>query len=221
MGPRKIKLITSNHKKTKRNYLGRMNNNKPTIMKISKKYNFHYWDGNRKYGYGGYKYDGRWKLIAKKLIKKYKLNNKSKILDVGCGKGFLVYELSKLLNSNNICGIDISQYAIKNSKKEIKEKLKVFDVRKNFNFKKKEFDLIISINLIHNFAINEICKFLKKICYFSKSSYITTESYRNEKELFSLQCWALTCDSFFSTDEWHWIFKSNGYFRDYELIYFE
>ena len=220
MKPNKIKLITSNHKKTSRNYLARMKNNKPEIMKISKKYNFHYWDGNRKFGYGGYKYDGRWKLIAKKIIKKYKLNKNSRILDVGCGKGFLVYELTKLLNSKNIYGIDISRYSIKKSPKIIRKNLSVKDCRKGLNYKKKYFDLILSINLIHNFSIYEIKNFLRNIVKISKKSYISTESYRNERELFNLQGWALTAESFFSEKEWNWIFKSYGYNRDFELIYF-
>ena len=220
MKPNKIKLITSNHKKTSRNYLARMKNNKPEIMKISKKYNFHYWDGNRKFGYGGYKYDGRWKLIAKKIIKKYKLNKNSRILDVGCGKGFLVYELTKLLNSKNIYGIDISRYSIKKSPKIIRKNLSVKDCRKGLNYKKKYFDLILSINLIHNFSIYEIKNFLRNIVKISKKSYISTESYRNERELFNLQCWALTAESFFSEKEWNWIFKSYGYNRDFVLIYF-
>ena len=220
MKPNKIKLITSNHKKTSRNYLARMKNNKPEIMKISKKYNFHYWDGNRKFGYGGYKYDGRWKLIAKKIIKKYKLNKNSRILDVGCGKGFLVYELTKLLNSKNIYGIDISRYSINKSPKIIRKNLSVKDCRKGLNYKKKYFDLILSINLIYNFSIYEIKNFLRNIVKISKKSYISTESYRNERELFNLQCWALTAESFFSEKEWNWIFKSYGYNRDFELIYF-
>jgi len=197
-----------------------MINNKIECMKISKKYEFDYWDGKRCYGYGGYKYDGRWTPIAKKIIKKYKLNSKSKVLDVGCGKGFLVYELSKLLKSSNIFGVDISKYAIKNSPKLVKKNLKCMNVAKGFNFKKKQFDLVISINLIHNFEINDLKKILKGIVKISSKSFISTESYRNNKELFNLQCWALTCNSFFSEKEWEWIFKEFGYNRDFELIYF-
>ena len=91
MNPKIIKLISSNHKKTKRNYLKRMMFQKVKSMAISKKYSHDYWDGKRQFGYGGYKYDGRWKHIAKKLVKKYKLNKNSKILDIGCGKGHLIY----------------------------------------------------------------------------------------------------------------------------------
>ncbi len=218
--PRLVNLITKNHKKTKRNYLKRMINQKVKCMKISKKYSFHYWDGKRSYGYGGYHYDGRWREIAKKIIKKYKLNKKSKVLDVGCGKGYLVYELSKILNSDKILGVDISKYAIKKAPKNIRKQLKVYDARKKLNFNNNYFDLVISINLIHNFVLHEVFSFIKNIVKISKKSYISTESYRNDKELFNLQCWALTADSFFSSHEWKWILKENNYNRDYELIYF-
>ena len=218
--PKLINLITSNHKRTKRNYLQRMTNSKVKSMKISKKYSFDYWDGKRSYGYGGYKYDGRWQAIAKKIIKKYKLTKNSRVLDIGCGKGHLVYELSKILNSKKIIGLDISKYGIKNSPRRIRNQLKVFDARKKINFKKNYFDLVVSINLIHNFSLSEIFQLLKNIVHISKKSFISTESYRNNQELFNLQCWALTADSFFSEYEWRWILKQNKYFRDYELIYF-
>ena len=87
-------FVTPLHKRTKRNYVKRMNNDKVYCSKIAKKYSKEYWDGDRKFGYGGYKYiPGRWKPVAKKLIKTYKLNSKSKILDAGCGKGFLLHEI--------------------------------------------------------------------------------------------------------------------------------
>jgi cyclopropane fatty-acyl-phospholipid synthase-like methyltransferase len=221
MSLKKINLITKNHKKTKRNYLKRMINNKVKCMKISKKYEFHYWDGKRMYGYGGYKYDGRWTNIAKKIIKKYRLTSSSKVLDIGCGKGHLVFELSKILNSSKIYGIDISQHALKNSPKSIRKNLKKVDVRKGIKYKKKYFDLVICTNLIHNLEINDLKFFLVEVMKQSKKTFISTESYRNEKELFNLQCWALTCESFFSEKEWKWVFKEFGYNRDYELIFFE
>ena len=90
-------FVSKLHLSTKRNYLERMINNKTHCMKIAKKYGKDYWDGKRKYGYGGYKYiPGKWKPIAKKIIKTYKLNSKSKILDVGCGKAYLLYEIKLL-----------------------------------------------------------------------------------------------------------------------------
>ena len=105
----------------------RMNNSKVDCMIEAKKYGKNYWDGNRKFGYGGYKYiPGRWDKIAKKIIKKFKLNNNSKILDVGCGNGYLLFEIKKLLPKARIVGFDSSKFAIKNSKKEIKKQRKKF-----------------------------------------------------------------------------------------------
>ena len=161
---KEIKLITKIHKSTKRNYLERMNNNKVACMKIAKKYNFNYWDGNRKYGYGGYKYiPGRWTSVAKKLIKKYKLSNNSKILDIGCGKGFLLYEIKKILPNVKISGFDISKHGIKNAPKIIRKNLFIHDVRKGIPFKKNSFDLVISLACLHNLQIYKLLKTLKKI----------------------------------------------------------
>ena len=198
-----------------------MINQKVKCMQIAKKYGYDYWDGNRKYGYGGYKYiPDRWKKPAQNLIKTYKLNNKSKILDIGCGKGFLIYEIKKILPKIKVVGLDISSHAIKNSKKEIKKYLIKKDIRNSLRYKSKQFDLVISINTLHNLEIDFLSKTLKEIQRIGKRHFICTESYRNEKELFNLQCWALTCESFFSKREWIWILKNSGYTGDYEFIYF-
>ena len=120
---KEIKLITPLHKSTKRNYLERMNNQKIKCMKIAKKYEYDYWDGKRKYGYGGYKYiPNRWTSVAKKIIKRYKLSNKSKILDIGCGKAFLLYEIKKILPKIKMVGIDRSKHALRNAPNKIKIK---------------------------------------------------------------------------------------------------
>ena len=195
---------------------------KVECMTVSKKYGYDYWDGNRKFGYGGYKYiPGRWEQVAKKFIKKYKLKNQSKILDLGCGKGFLLYEIKKILPKVQIIGIDISKYGLKNSKKEISQFLFKEDLRKKLKFKSKEFDFVFSINTLHNLEINHLIQAIKEMQRVGKKHFICTESYRNEKELFNLQCWALTCESFFSKREWVWLLKNSGYTGDYEFIYFE
>ena len=191
-------------------------------MKKARKFDFNYWDGPRKYGYGGYKFiPGRWTLVAKKIIKSYKLNNSSKILDVGCGKGYLLYEIKKILPKISIKGFDISNYAIKKSKKEIKNNLFVYDARKKFPFKNSSFDLVMTFSCLHNFKIGDLFRSIAEIKRVGKKQYINVESYRNEKELFNLQCWALTAESFFDRKEWEWIFKKSGYRGDYEFIYFK
>ena len=215
------KFVTNLHKRTKRDVLARMVNKKVFCMKVAKQYGKEYWDGNRKFGYGGYKYiKDRWKSVAIKLIKSYNLRNSSKILDIGCGKGYLLFEIKKILPNIEIVGFDISSYAIKNSKKEIKKFLFTKDARTKFNFKKRYFDLTISLGVFHNLELFEIENSLKELNRVSKKSYIMVESYRNDQELFNLQCWALTCKSFFSPEEWKYILNKNLYKGDFEFIYF-
>ncbi len=219
---KELDIMNPNHKKTKRNYISRMMDSKVNCMIEAKKYGKNYWDGPRKYGYGGYKYiEGRWLPVARKIIKKFNLNNKSKILDVGCGKAFLLLEIKKILPRITLVGFDISKYAIKKSPEEIKKYLFYHKAQNKYPFKSKQFDLAISTGCFHNLKINELKFALKEIQRVSKKSYVMVESYRNEKELFNLQCWALTCQSFFSKSEWLWIFKEFKYNRNYEFIYFD
>jgi len=215
-----LNIITRLHKKTKRDYIGRMINDKVHCMKIAKKYDENYWDGDRKYGYGGFKYDGRWESVAKDLIQKYNLSSNAKILDVGCGKGFLLYELKKLLPDATIVGYDISSYAIERAKEEIRENLSIHTAQEKYDFNENEFDLVISITTLHNLKIYELKSALTEIERVGRNKFIVVEGYRNEEELFNLQCWALTCESFFTPDEWEWIFNEFGYTGDYEFIYF-
>jgi sporadic carbohydrate cluster protein (TIGR04323 family) len=213
--------ITVNHEKSSRNYLERVNDNKVRCMLVSKRYGFDYWDGNRKYGYGGYKYiKGYHSVLAKKLIADYSLSEKSKILDIGCGKGYLLYEIKKILKKINIYGLDISKYAKNNAKKEIKKSIKIYDVNNKLKFEDKFFDLVISINTLHNLKIKNLYKCLAEIERIAKSKFICVESYRNEKEQFNLQCWALTAETILDTTSWKWLFKEAGYTGDYEFIYF-
>tara|TARA_B100001175_G_C19438958_1_gene605122 strand:- start:246 stop:914 length:669 start_codon:yes stop_codon:yes gene_type:complete len=221
MFKRELFLLQQNHNKTKRNYIQRMMNKKAQCMKVSKKYGKDYWDGNRKYGYGGYRYiPGRLTKIAKIIIKKFNLNNKSKILDIGCGKGFLLYEIKKMLPECEIVGIDVSKYALSKAHKGIKKYLINYDARKKLPFKKKYFDLAISFGLFHNFLLDELENSLKEFNRVSKNNYLMVESYKNNEELFNLQCWALTCESFLKPSEWLWVFKKTRYKGYFEFIYF-
>lgn len=199
-----------------------MNDNKIKCMKISKKYGFEYWDGHRKYGYGGYKYiPGYHTELAKKIIRNYKLDNNSKILDIGCGKGYLLFEIKKLLKDIKITGVDISKYAKLNSKKEIKKNILLLDARKKLNFSDKDFDLVISINTLHNFSIRDVKLCLSEIERVGKSKFICVKSFRNEKEQFNLQCWALTAETIIDVRSWKWLFAKSNYSGDYEFIFFK
>lgn len=217
-----LDIISSLHQSTSRDYIGRMNDDKVNCMKFAKKYDQDYWDGDRKYGYGGYKYmPGRWEPIARKLIEKYNLTNDSKVLDVGCGKAYLLFEIKKILPGCKVIGFDFSQYAIDNAKEEIKENLFVHRAQDTYSFEDNEFDLVISLNTLHNLQLFDLKKALREMERVGKNKYLVVESYRNELELFNLQCWALTAEAFFTPEEWVWSFEEFGYSGDYEFIYFE
>ena len=222
--PKKFNLFTDNHISSKRNYLKRMLDEKVKCMKVAKKYDFQYWDGDRRFGYGGFSYIKSWnEKIVKKLYKKYDLSGYKNILDLGCGKCFLLHDLFLVNNNLNLHGADISIYAKKNSKIPNKKNYKIINLN---NFKKlpytnNYFDLTISSGLLHNLYLPNLIKTLQEIDRVSKKSFIMVESYRNDRELFNLQCWALTCNSFFHVNEWTWLFKKFLPKTDYEFIFFK
>ena len=217
-----VNYVTPLHKATSRTYIDRMVDDKVHCMLKAKEYEADYWDGDRRYGYGGYKFiSGRWKPVAEALIKNYDLTNDSSVLDVGCGKGFLLYEMKLLLPGLKIAGFDISKHGLENAKEEIKDALFIHRAQDPYPYQDNEFDLVISLGCIHNLRIFELETALKEIERVGRQGYIMMESYRNEQELFNVQCWALTCESFFDTEEWIWLFKHFGYTGDYEFIYFE
>tara|TARA_Y100000741_G_scaffold354308_1_gene328495 strand:+ start:3344 stop:4003 length:660 start_codon:yes stop_codon:yes gene_type:complete len=216
------KLISNLHNSTKRHYLKRMIDEKVKCMKIAKKYSIDYWDGDRRYGYGGYKYiSGRWKNVAKKLIKDYKLKKGSKVLDVGCGKSYLLYEMLLIEPELKIFGIDISNHALKKSIKTKNLNLSKKDARKKLPYADKQFDLVISLATLHNFQLFDLVRAIKEIERVGKKKFIMVESYKTNLELFNLQCWALTCETFFSKKEWIYLFDELKYKGDYEFIYFK
>jgi ubiquinone/menaquinone biosynthesis C-methylase UbiE len=215
-------FVTSLHQSTKRDYVARMIDEKVVCMLKAKEYESEYWDGDRRFGYGGYKFiEGRWQPVAEKLIQNYNLTNDSKILDVGCGKGFLLFEIKKILPDIKIIGIDISKHGFENSHPLVKKDIIMHRAEDVYPFKDKEFDLVISLGTLHNLRVFDLQKALSEIERVGKAGYVMLESYRNEQELFNLQCWALTCESFFDEEEWVWLYKHFGYSGDYEFIYFE
>ncbi|MDA9637014.1 class I SAM-dependent methyltransferase [SAR86 cluster bacterium] len=217
-----VNFVTPLHQATSRDYLARMIDEKIKCMHKAKEYEYDYWDGDRRFGYGGYKFlPGRWKPVAQSLIKEYGLTNTSNILDVGCGKAFLLYELKLLLPELKIKGFDISNHGLSEAKEEIKKDLFIHKAQDKYPFEDKEFDLVISLGCLHNLRIFELESALGEIQRVGKQGYVMLESYRSEEEQFNLQCWALTCESFFDKKEWEWIYNHFGYEGDFEFIYFE
>jgi len=219
---RQLNIITSLHQSTSRDYLKRMNDDKAHCMTVARNYDYEYWDGHRRYGYGGYRYiPGWWQPVAKELIQYYSLTNQSNVLDVGCGTGYLLYEMKQLLPELQISGFDKSDYGLSKAKAGIKENLFIHSANNPFPFSDQEFDLVMSLGCLHNLKLPQLQDAITEIERVGRQCYIMVESYRSIKELFNLQCWALTAESFFCLDEWKWIYSQCGYTGDYEFIYFE
>ena len=217
-----VNYVTSLHQATSRTYIDRMMDDKVHCMIKAKQYEYDYWDGDRRYGYGGYKYmPGHWKPVAEALIDNYELNNYSSVLDVGCGKAYLLHEMKLLLPGLRVAGFDISNHGLSDARPEIKDELFIHRAQDSYNFEDDDFDLVMSLGCLHNLRIFELQIALSEIERVGKQGYIMLESYRNEQEQFNLQCWALTCESFFDYEEWPWIYNHFGYTGDYEFIYFE
>jgi len=220
-----IDFMSVLHKSTNRDYIARVNDAeypKAKAAELAKKFAYDYWDGDRRVCYGGYRYlEGRWGKVARAIAQHYSLPKKAKILDIGCGKGFLLYDFLKVIPEANIFGIDISEYAIANSKPEIRDRLKVGNSNK-LPWPENYFDLVISINTLHclhNYDLEDSLTEMQRVG--KEHKYLCVESYRNEQEKANLLYWQVTCEAFNTPEEWQWWFKQTGYTGDHSFIYFE
>ena len=215
-------FVTPLHQQTKRDYVGRMMDNKVECMLRAKEYEADYWDGDRRFGYGGYTYlAGRWKPVAEALITQYGLVAGSRVLDVGCGKSFLLYEMQLLIPELDLVGFDVSDHGLAATLPEFAGHVFKHKAQDPFPFANKSFDLVISLGSLHNLRLFDLKTALGEVERVGRTAYIMVESYRNELEMFNLECWALTAESLFDHEEWVWLFNEFGYTGDYEFIYFE
>ena len=183
--------------------------NKMYAWKLGKEY----YDGSRLNGYGGFKYDGRWLKLLPKIIKKYKLNKKSKVLDLGCKKGFLLKDLNILIPGIKSYGIENHDYALKNSVK-CNSKLIKCDYTK-LPFKNKYFDFVIAFNSLYMQNLGDVIKSLKEIERVSKNSYIVLASGENDEERNKFYRWTLIGTSILLKKEWKTLFKKIKFKGDY------
>lgn len=205
-----------NYPKAKRNIKARSISKTEEDRKIAREFGKDFFDGDRKHGYGGYVYNPiYWSEVVKTFKDYWKLDSNSKVLDIGCGKGFMLYDLQKLIKGIEIRGVDISKYAIENSIDSIKNYLSVGNAN-NLLFEDNYFDVVISINTIHNLDKDQCAKSLQEINRVSKKfSFITVDAYRNEQEKKRMFDWNLTAKTILSVDEWKIFFKENNYKGDF------
>jgi len=185
---------------------------------VAKEFGREFFDGDRKHGYGGFSYNPKyWTETVQLFIEKYDLNEKSSVLDVGCGKGFMLVDLLKAIPTLDLSGIDISNYAIENSHESIKNRVKVANCL-NLPFEDNSFDLVISINTIHNLDELGCVKSLQEIERVKKKhSYIVVDGWSSPEEERDLKSWVLTAVTVLHTSEWEKLFEKAGYTGDYSF----
>lgn len=217
-----VDFIMKLHQSTPRDYLERVAKyDKARCAEAALKWGKDYWDGERQYGYGGYKYNGRWRSVAEAMAKHYELKPGARILDVGCGKGFLLYEFTQVLPGAQVAGLDISAYAVENAKEEVKPSLKVGSAVR-LPYPDKSFDFVVSVNTLHNLYNYELWDALKEIERVGRGpKHVVIEAYTNEREKVNLLYWQLTCRAFHAPKEWEWLFDKAGYTGDYSYIAFK
>lgn len=219
----RIDFLQEMHGRTKRDYVARVTqHDKAECAVVAKRFGAEYWDGPRHYGYGGYRYDGRWRPLADRLAAHYGLKAGERLLDVGCGKAFLLYELTRAVPGLEVFGLDISEYGIADAKPEVKPHLSV-GTAKALPFPDRSFDAVLSLGALHNLPVEDAIAAFREIERVGRGprKYVMVESFRDERERVNLMYWQLTCESLLSTASWSWVQAQAGYNGDHGFIFFE
>jgi SAM-dependent methyltransferase len=205
-----------NYPKAKRNVEERGASKSEEDRALARKFGKDFFDGDRKNGYGGFNYMPRfWQPVIPTFQEYWNLNSKSSLLDVGCAKGFMLYDLTLLIPNITVSGIDISEYAIENAVEEIKPFVSVANAT-SLPYEDNSFDVVISINTVHNLEREECAKALQEIERVSRGkSFITVDAYRNEEEKRRMFDWNLTAKTIMSVEEWEMFFNEIGFTGDY------
>lgn len=207
--------LLDTHPKTNRDYDKRALEKTPEIIRIAKQFGKDFFDGDRKCGYGGYVYDGRWKTVVRRMKEFYHLSETAAILDIGCGKGFMLHDFKELMPDCTLAGIDVSAYAIENAMPSVKPFLEIASAER-LPYPDKTFDLVISVNSIHNLPIDLLKTALREVERVCRSSsYITVDAWRNEEERQNLYKWVLTAETMMHVDDWKKLFDEVGFTGDY------
>ena len=205
-----------NYPKANRNVKARGLEKTEKDREIARKFGKEFFDGNRSHGYGGFSYNPKfWSPVVPTLKEYFSLSSNTSLLDVGCAKGFMLNDIAKAIEGISLKGIDISEYAIANSIEGMRQNLVVANA-KDLPFDNNSFDVVISINTVHNLEKDELAQALQEIERVSKDkSFITVDAYNSEAEKQRMYAWNLTAKTIMSVDEWVSFFNDVGYTGDY------
>lgn len=208
--------LLAQYPQSKRDLEGRANQRTEEDRQIARRFDQRFFDGDRKYGYGGFNYFPRfWQPVVPAFKERYNLTPKSRILDVGCAKGFMLYDFMQLIPGIEVAGIDISEYAIAHAKEEVRDHVQAADARE-LPFEDRSFDLVIAINTLHNLAREDCKKALRELERVSRGGkFVTMDAYRNDEEKKRMDMWNLTALTYMRVEEWKQFFKEAGYTGDY------
>ena len=208
--------LLKNYPKTKRDLTQRGNEKTEEDRAIARQFGEAFFDGDRRHGYGGFSYNARfWQPVVPTFQEHFGLTGSSSLLDVGCAKGFMLHDLMTLIPGITVRGIDLSDYAIENSIESVRDFVSVADARK-LPFEDNSFDVVISVNTVHNLEKEDCGKALQEIERVSRGkSFITVDAYRTDEEYERMQAWNLTAKTILHVDEWKAFFKEIGYTGDY------
>jgi len=208
--------LMQNYPRTKRDIKQRGQEKTTQDRELARKFEKDFFDGDRRNGYGGFTYNQRfWQPVIPDFQKYYNLIEGSKVLDVGCAKGFMLHDFYELIPGIEVSGIDISNYAIENCMPSVKGLVQVADARE-LPFEDNSFDLVISVTTVHNFDRVGCIKALQEIQRVSKkNSFITVDAFRNDMEKEAMLAWNLTAKTILHVDEWKKLFDESGYTGDY------
>lgn len=205
-----------NYPRPKRNVEGRGATKTDADRALARKFGEEFFDGDRTHGYGGFNYHPRfWQPVVPTFKAHWGLTSDSSILDVGCAKGFMMHDFAELIPEITVKGIDVSEYAVKNSIEDMRPHVQVADA-KSLPYEDKSFDYVISVTTIHNLERAELVQSLREIERVARlGSFITVDAYRNDEEKERMLAWNLTAKTVLHVDEWKELFKEAGYSGDY------
>jgi SAM-dependent methyltransferase len=208
--------LLQNYPKTKRNVKDRGAEKTEGDRAIARKFGKDFFDGDRKVGYGGFYYNPRfWQPVIPTFRNHFNLSADSSVLDVGCAKGFMMHDMEELIPGITVKGIDISKYAIEKTIEDMKPHVQVADTIA-LPFENSSFDIVISINTVHNLEKDECGEALQEIERVSRGkSFITVDAYRNDEEKKLMYAWNLTGRTIMHVDQWKKLFEEVGYTGDY------